>query len=236
MWDHLTDGFLFSGFSPDRLSLSREAADYVSRTTVRVGYDSDNVSQPIREKIRAAIQTGLDAVSLAGIGRMTAIDAWDEEKITGREIVVFSPHWARVVSRMAAPRAMVCFVLTLGEAFDRVRERMELFEAYVLDGFGSELIEQAAARVEDNIVGWAQKNAMACSRRFSPGYCDWPLAAGQKGMFAFLDPAVIGVKALPSGAMLPSKSVSAVIITADQVPLAWPCPFCRNMTCDHRRA
>jgi hypothetical protein len=236
MFDQLHNGFEFSGLSPARLFLPVDAAAYVSRTATRIGYDVNTVSQPIRDRLRAIIQSGMDAVRMGGIGRMTAVDSWDAEGISGRGMAVKSAQWGRVVARMVSPRQMVCFVLTLGEEFDRVKEQTALFDAYVLDGFGSELIEQAAVLVEQHLARWAQNNAMGCSRRFSPGYCDWPLAAGQKEIFVLLNPAAIGVKALSTGAMLPSKSISAVMITADQVPLAYPCPFCKNTKCDHRRA
>lgn len=236
MFDQLHNGFEFSGLSPDRLSLPVDAAAYLSRTATRIGYDADTVAQPIQDRIRTIIQSGLDAVRMGGIGRMTAIDSWDAEGIAGLGLAIRSAQWARVVSRMVSPRQAVCFVLTLGEELDRLKAPAELFEAYVLDAFGSELIEQAAGLVEQHLVRWAASNAMACSRRFSPGYCDWPLAAGQKEIFTLLNPTVIGVKALSSGAMLPSKSISAVMLTADKVPLAFPCPFCKKSDCDHRRA
>jgi len=236
VFDQLQDGFEFSCLSLTHFSLPMDAAAYVSRTASRVGYDADAVSQSIRDKIQAVIQDGIDMVRIGGVGRMTEIDSWDSERIVGREIAIKSVNWARVVSRMVSPRRAICFVLTLGEGLDRAMEKAALFEAYVLDGFGSELIEQVADFVEHRIVRWAESEGLACSRRFSPGYCDWPLAEGQKEIFSLLNPAAIGVSALDSGAMLPSKSISAVMISADRVPLAYPCQFCKKINCDHRRA
>jgi len=237
MFDQLHKGeFKFSGLSPETISLPDDAAAYVSRVIPRIGYDPAVVSQSVMEKIEAVIQAGLKAVHMAGMGRMTTVATWDAGCIAGQDLVIKSVHWAHVVSKMSAVRQMVCFALTLGEAFDRAKAGAELFESFVLDGFGSELIEQAADQMEDILARWAASAGLECTRRFSPGYCDWPLAAGQKEIFSFLNLTDIGISALTSGAMLPSKSISAMMITADQVPLECPCRFCNKKDCDHRRA
>ncbi len=235
VFDQLNKGFFqFSQLPPGKVFPGIEGVDFVSRVVPRIGYD-DGISVAKKERIRTIMQSGLDSVRMSGITRMTSIDAWDNEGLSGGGLQIKSPQWAGVVSRMTAPRHLICFVLTLGEAFDRIKKDRALFETYVLDGLGSELIETAAQMAEEYIAVWAESNAMDCSRRFSPGYCDWPLPSGQKAVFNFLQPDAIGVKALSTGAMLPSKSISAVMITADQVPLKCPCQFCPQRDCDHRR-
>lgn len=225
----------FSDVSPETILPGIAGVDFVSRVIPRIGYDAATVSSAIRDRIQAILQPGLDVVRMGGLVRTTPVGAWDPAGISARGLKINSPQWAGVVSRMQTPRQIVCFVLTLGEAFDRHKNGGALFDTYVLDGFGSELIETAVQMMEQRLVAWAESKSMACSRRFSPGYCDWPLGPGQKALLDFLAPDAIGVKALASGAMLPSKSVSAVMITADAVPLVCPCPFCKNTDCDHRR-
>lgn len=236
VFDQFHNGFFeFTGFPPEAVFPGIETVDFVSRVISRIGYDADTVSASKRERIEAIIQPGLGAVQMSGIGRMADIDAWDAKGLSGGGLEIKSPQWAGVVSRMITPRRLICFVLTLGESFERLKQGRALFDVYVLDGLGSELIETAAEMAEQRLAVWAGANSMACSRRFSPGYCDWPLASGQKALFDFLNPAAIGVGVLSTGAMRPSKSISAVVLTADQVPLICPCRFCPQKDCDHRR-
>ena len=235
MIDDLDKGFTFSGLRPDQLGLPAVAAAYIAPTAVRIGYNPDAISGSVRERMAKIIEVGLAAVGPAGIGRVTAIESWDASTIVARGMTIQSPRWAKIVERMVSPRQLVCFVLTLGGSFDRIKARTSLFEAYVLDAWGSEMIERMADAVEAEVSRWAMSRQTACSRRFSPGYCDWSLADGQRRIFSLLAPTTIGVTAQESGAMLPSKSVSAVIITADRIPLAYPCPFCGQRDCDHRR-
>jgi len=235
MIDDLDKGFTFSGICPDQLGLPAAAEAYIAPTAVRIGYNPDAISASVRERMAKIIEAGLATVSLAGIGRVTALEGWGVSTIVARGMTIHSPRWAQVVARMVSPRQLVCFVLTLGEAFDRMKEGTSLFDAYLMDALGSEMIERTADAVEAEIVRWAASRQTACSRRFSPGYCDWPLADGQRQFFSLLGPGTIGVTAQESGAMLPSKSVSAAIITADRIPLAYPCSFCGQRDCDHRR-
>lgn len=236
MFSKLQNGFFeFKGLSPEAVFPDIAEFDFVTRVICRIGYDIGTVSPVIKDRIKTIVQTGCKAVEMGGIVRITTVDAWESGKISGEGLEIDSIQWARVVSRMISPRQIVCFVLTLGEDFDRIKKDTALFDAYVLDGFGSELIEAVALGTEQRITAWAASNNMASSRRFSPGYCDWPLASGQKAVFDFLKPAAIGIRALSTGAILPTKSVSSVMITADQVPLICPCKICKKKTCDHRR-
>ena len=236
VFDQLQNGFFeFTGLKPEAVFPDIDDVDYVNRVIPRIGYDIRSISPAIRDRITANVRTAREAVEMGGMVRLTTVDAWESGKISGDGLEIDSAHWARVVSRMTSPRRIVCFLLTLGESIDRIRKDKPLFEAYVLDGFGSEMIETAAQKAEQRIIAWAASNNMACCRRFSPGYCDWPLASGQKAVFGFLKPDAIGVRALVTGAMRPTKSVSAVMITADQVPLICPCRFCGKKECDHRR-
>ncbi len=228
--------FRFSGLSPASLSLPVQAADYVDRVAFRIGYGPGAVTPAIRQRIEGIVHTGLDVVKIAGIGRRAAIIDRDAERIFAPGLVIESAHWSRVVSRMSPGRQLACFVLTLGDGPDRLQSGFELFESFVLDGFGSELIEQTADRVERVLAEWFETRGLACTRRFSPGYCDWPLGAGQQAIFSFLNPADIDVSALTTGTMIPSKSISAVMIAAEKAPLATPCSFCPNKDCDHRRS
>ncbi|ABW65870.1 vitamin B12 dependent-methionine synthase activation domain-containing protein [Desulfosudis oleivorans] len=229
-------GFCFTGFDPEALGLDLCAENCLELVARRIGYGPDTL--PVGEKagrIKTVIAQGIEAVALAGQGKPVTIDRWSGKEVVAGPVCVQSPRWSHVVRQAQEPQALYGFILTLGRDFDRVKEKAALFDAYVLDALGSEMVEQAADRVEQRIRAWCATRNRVCSRRFSPGYCDWPLAQGQQALGDFLAPAAIGVKVLASGAMVPSKSITGAVIMARSLPLSCPCPVCNQANCAYRR-
>jgi len=110
-----------------------------------------------------------------------------------------------------------------------------LFDAYVLDCMGAELAERLGDKLEREISGQFLNKGLACSRRFSPGYCDWRLDIGQASVFEFLKPESIDITRFPTGAMIPEKSITAVLIAAKTLYYKTPCPLCGQTDCPYRR-
>ena len=128
--------------------------------------------------------------------------------------------------------------LMLDKQIDSINEALReknLFDPFVMDAFGSVIVEKAADCLELSIRTELENNNYECSRRFSPGYCDWGLKSGQENICRFLDPGKIGVRCLATGKMIPAKSVSAVMVGAKHVPWKTPCRFCREIKCPYRR-
>ncbi|MDY6833054.1 MAG: hypothetical protein SWC96_14650 [Thermodesulfobacteriota bacterium] len=232
----LDAGFRFTGLDPEALGLALSAEDCFEPVARRIGYGPDTL--PSGEKagrIKTVIAQGISAVALAGLGRPANITEWGKGGFSAGPVRVQSLRWSHVVRQAQGPQDLYGFILTLGRDFDRVKEKAALFEAYVLDGLGSEIVEQAADGVEKKLRAWCATRNMVCSRRFSPGYCDWPLAQGQQVLGDFLQPAAIDVSVLATGAMVPSKSISGAVITARSLPLSCPCPVCNQADCPWRR-
>lgn len=232
----LDAGFCFTGESPEAFGLPLCAEDYLAPVASRIGYGPESLPFGGKaDRIVKIMSGGISAVAMAGQGKPTAIDRWNGADFYAGPVRVQSARWTHVVRKAIEPRQLYCFILTLGHAFDRLKTAAGLFEAYVLDGLGSEMVERAADCVEKALRVWCATRNQECSRRFSPGYCDWPLAQGQEPLAAFLSPAAIGVTVLSSGAMIPSKSISAAVITARALPLPCPCPVCGQADCPWRR-
>jgi len=233
----LDAGFHFTGLDPEPLGLPLSAEDCFEPVARRIGYGPEHI--PSGEKagrIKTVIDQGIGAVALAGMGKPVTIDRWSGKEVVAGPVCVQSPRWSHVVRQAQEPQGLYGFILTLGRDFDRVKEKAALFDAYVLDALGSEIVEQAADRVEQRLRAWCATRNLSCSRRFSPGYCDWPLAQGQQSLAAFLQPAAIDVKVMATGAMVPSKSITGVVITARSLPLSCPCTVCNQADCEYRRA
>ena len=90
-------------------------------------------------------------------------------------------------------------------AGELVRERL-LADGAVMDAAGTVAAEHAADFVEERIRREAGKLGWKVSRRYAPGFCEWPLT-GQKDVFgSFSD--TLGIALSPGGLMRPEKSLS----------------------------
>lgn len=110
-------------------------------------------------------------------------------------------------------------------------------DAVILDAIGSVAAEAVAGLVNQQIDEWARDNGLYTTRRFSPGYGDWPVEE-QKFIFSYFPPAPAGVRLTPGGMMLPRKSVSFAL-KIGQHPMqeinTGRCPACRRRdTCAYR--
>lgn len=203
----------------------------------RIGYPPE-ISKNIRERINKLIVAGLETIHVDFVERTTQITGWRKGSITGKGIGIDSDKWSGLLYHMENPELLYCFVLTLGESLDKLIEEKKkdsLFDAYVLDAFGSMVTEQTADQMELFISNGSSFKNYEWSHRFSPGYCDWGLAAGQKALFQFLHPETIDVTVMLSGMIIPEKSISAVMIGANKVTIKSPCLFCKDQRCKYRR-
>lgn len=114
----------------------------------------------------------------------------------------------------ADAREVVLAVCTAGE---QVEERVsELFRqgdaatALVVDAIGSVAAEAVANAVNGEVDRLARERGWHTSRRFSPGYGDWPVD-GQQLIFGLLPAQPAGVRLTGGQMMLPRKSVSFAV-------------------------
>ncbi len=204
----------------------------------QIGYSYETISRQIHSKITDIIDKGLAAMQSDFIIRTTPITGWGNGRIDTETVTIDSKKWASLLRKMESPEFICCFIVTLGKRIDVIKEgfgEKNLFDQFVLDALGSVLVEKAADSLESSIGIEFKKNSYECSRRFSPGYCDWELKSGQATLCRFLSPEKIGVQCMASGAMIPIKSVSAVMVGAMRVPWKVPCYFCREIRCPYRR-
>ena len=232
------DPQLMIHISPEDIKLYDDVETLSSLVCERIGYSPDSVSEQIHSKVMEIIQKGLNAVGLEFLVRTTAIDGRCRGRIDAEAITIDSKKWSALLSKMESPDFLCCFMLTLGKQIDIVYENFtqkDLFDQFVLDAFGAVMVEKAADQMEASIGKQLRKNHYECSRRFSPGYCDWELKSGQETICRFLEPEKIGVRCMSSGTMIPVKSVSAAMVVARHVPWTVPCRFCREIKCPYRR-
>lgn len=135
-----------------------------------------------------------------------------------------------VAQHLAAASQVVIIVCTVGPALEtRSAQAMASNFHYglALDGVGSVAIEALAIATCHHFEQQAVREGLQATAPISPGMVGWPVGEGQHQIFSLLDPAEIGVRLLPSGMMIPRKSLSLVIgLGAGVSDAGEPCDYC----------
>jgi hypothetical protein len=144
-----------------------------------------------------------------------------------------------VAEHLHAARLVVLAVCTVGPALEEAASECFAEDpalALALDAFGSaavDLLGQAMCQMVD-----AQANAegLQTTVPLSPGLVGWPVASGQRQIFALLDAASAGVRLTDGYMMVPKKSTSMVIgIGPDVEHSGESCDYCSMAaTCRYR--
>ena len=161
----------------------------------------------------------------------------DESLVVIEDMVTFR---SKVIARLLGScQKVVIFALTIGEHLEEMAGRLAedglILQAMVLDSIGSVTTEKLADFVGDSIGEIAQAQGLYSSRRFSPGYCDWPVDE-QKMLFQSMDGHSAGITLTDGCLMLPRKSISGIIGLGDRTVADYnPCQSCPNHDCAGRR-
>lgn len=213
------------------LPSAEEAAKYIHLDdTEHPGYKF------MTEKLRELRGSQLYAVGCLVILPVEKLDVRNGNmRIGGTEL-----HLERkVCGYMRGASRAALFLCTAGEVFSaQYREysgRGDYLEAYITDALGSLAVENAIGRIQDELAGEMRKEGMQISNRYSPGYCNWPLAE-QKTLFALVGGNPTGITLSASSLMYPTKSVSGIIgIGPEMRRRDYDCMTCNNKTCVYRR-
>lgn len=112
---------------------------------------------------------------------------------------------------------------TLGAPVDRLIDRAQLnclSDAVVLDAQASAAIERWMDLWQVETEALYRASGLFLTRRFSPGYGDFPLSVQADLADALSLPKAIGVYLLPSLVLSPLKSVTALVGLTPKKPLA----------------
>lgn len=98
----------------------------------------------------------------------------------------------------------------ISAAAARLMDAKAMTEAMVLDAYGSEAVEAVVEAAVERLGREAGAGGCSRTRRFSPGYGDWPLQS-QAEVLEALGASRIGIEAGPGYILVPEKSVTAVM-------------------------
>lgn len=147
-----------------------------------------------------------------------------------------------VLSRLLKDcREAAIFVCTIGDRLEKagalLARNRRVLRSSVLDTIGSHGAESIAEFVQGKIQAEAARRGLRISRRFSPGYCDWPVDE-QTEIFNALEDDTAGINITEGYLMLPRKSVSGIIGIGTResgIEDYNPCLKCGKTECPGRR-
>ena len=106
---------------------------------------------------------------------------------------------------------IVCTIgKALGEKVAAFLDEQEVTKAAVLDAVGSEAVEAIIKHINDLVLQQAKEQHEILTRRFSPGYGDWPIKA-QREVLLLVKAENIDVSVNEYCFLQPEKSVSAIV-------------------------
>jgi hypothetical protein len=131
---------------------------------------------------------------------------------------------------LASATQVVAIVCTIGPELEAcVAQAMgtDFQHALALDGVGSAAAEALATAVCHRFEVQSEEAGWGVTTRISPGMVGWPVDEGQRQVFGLLSAGEIGVKLLPTGMMMPRKSLTQVIGRGRGVLAGGvPCDYC----------
>jgi hypothetical protein len=139
---------------------------------------------------------------------------------------------SRKLSRvMKDCKDVICFVATIGPSVEteikKLMDKKKLSEAYILDSMGSVAVEDIVEKFHTNMGNNLRAKEQGVTFRFSPGYCDWPIA-DQKKLFSIFNAQKLDVHLNDSCIMQPRKSISGIfgLLPLNSAPCRGPCNPC----------
>jgi len=122
----------------------------------------------------------------------------------------------------------------IGERSRRSMKEGDLLRGYIYDVIGSEVVEAAADRMQEELREKMAIPGNGITNRFSPGYCGWDVAEQHK-LFGFFRDNFCGITLTESALMNPVKSVSGIIGIGRDVRFApYQCHLCEDKNCLYR--
>jgi hypothetical protein len=122
----------------------------------------------------------------------------------------------------------------IGDWSKKLMREGDLMKGYVVDVVGSEVVEGAMDRIQDELENEMKELGLGITDRYSPGYCDWQVSEQPK-LFSFFPGNFCGIRLSETCLMYPIKSVSGIIGIGKEVKRkGYICSFCNMKNCIYR--
>ncbi len=203
-----------------------------------MGYSPGTAPEPVSDLIKEVAE---ELMPLGGVNAeyniFNRLSSDTNNKSIEIEGVVFEVK-PIIFSQIKKAQWAALFICTAGaEVGLRSRRSMnegDLLRGYVYDVIGSEVVENAADRMQDELRLEVGAMGLKITNRFSPGYCGWDVAEQHK-LFSFFPDNYCGITLTESALMNPVKSVSGLIGIGREVRYApYQCHLCDDKNCIYR--
>jgi hypothetical protein len=144
-----------------------------------------------------------------------------------------------VAEHLHAAQSVVVAVCSIGPALEEAASECfaeDPASSVALDALGSAAVDLLATAMCRRVDDKAAAEGLGTTVPLSPGLVGWPVASGQRQIFALLDAASAGVRLTEGYMMVPKKSTSMVIgIGPDVEHAGESCDYCSMATtCRYR--
>ncbi len=135
-----------------------------------------------------------------------------------------------IAEHLHAARSVVVALCSIGPALEEAASSWFAEDpalSVALDGFGSAAVDLLATAMCERVDSSAEAEGLGTTIPLSPGLLGWPVAIGQRQIFALLDTASAGVRLTEGYMMIPKKSTSLVIgVGTDVEHVGESCDYC----------
>ena len=130
------------------------------------------------------------------------------------------------------------FLCTAGPGLEEYSKKLmhegDFIKGYIADIVGSEIVESAMDRIQDDLEQQMKQTGLGITDRYSPGYCGWSVGEQHK-LFSFFPENFCGITLNETSLMQPIKSVSGVIGIGKGVKRkGYVCHHCDMVNCIYR--
>jgi hypothetical protein len=203
-----------------------------------LGYDADNVPEPVLETIKFSLDRIPEKIRLQSGYK---IFNPRKVKLNGDSFFIDNRLFSCgkiIYSSLKNSETIAFLISSIGKEVElwskHFMDNNEMLKGYLVDKIASELVEQLADKTELMLENELNEIELKATNRYSPGYCGWSVA-DQQNLFSLLPPKFCGVSVNDDSMMMPIKSVSAVIGVGKNVEKKnYECSICEIDFCYKR--
>jgi len=204
-----------------------------------IGYEAGKSPQPVRSLIEEALDSAQDYCDIKGgyiIRDKIAVNKEQQRlNIDGTRLDVKKI----IYGQLCRSEAIAVFLCTAGQGIGNYAEKLmhqgDVVEGYIMDITGSEIVEAAMDKIQDEMEQHLRQYGLNITDRYSPGYCGWNVDEQQK-LFSLFPDKFCGVTLTPHSLMQPVKSVSGIIGIGPEVSRkGYTCNVCDMANCIYRK-
>ena len=224
-----------AAFRYDLNELNLDTTQIESVMGYKQGESQETISELIREILEESETIGNIKAEYVIFDNVRFNDA---EKTVEINNLVFSLRKI-VYGQIKKAESIAVFLGTAGKEIGiRSRKAMkdgDLIKGYIYDVIGSEIVEAAVDRMQDELEKAMLSSSKRITNRYSPGYCDWDVIEQHK-LFRLIPDNFCGIKLNESALMDPVKSVSGFIGIGKNVKHnPYTCNLCDMKDCIYRK-